>query len=226
MVTAVSAATTTSASAGATAKLAESFDTFLKLLTTQLQFQDPLDPMDSNAFTEQLVSFTGVEQSIQTNKNLESLIAMMGSSGLASATSYIGKAATMKSAVAGLKGGQAEWTYALGSTADSLSLQVFDSRGRKVTELDGPKTAGAHQLKWDGTDSFGRAMPDGQYSLRAVAKSAAGSDITTSISVTGTVDAVEAISGETMLLINGTPQRLADLLRVGAASTTPSSSLQ
>ena len=58
------------------ASLAETFDTLLTLLTTQLQYQDPLDPMDTNEFTSQLVEFTGVEQAISTNKKLDQLISL------------------------------------------------------------------------------------------------------------------------------------------------------
>ncbi|HZZ11369.1 MAG TPA: flagellar hook capping FlgD N-terminal domain-containing protein, partial [Paraburkholderia sp.] len=83
----------TAAGAGqstASQQLAGNFDTFLTLLTTQLQNQDPLSPMDSTQFTQQLVAFSGVEQQINTNNNLQSLIALNQSQQAASAVSYIG----------------------------------------------------------------------------------------------------------------------------------------
>ena len=73
------------------ASLAETFDTFLTLLTTQLQYQDPLDPMDTNEFTSQLVEFTSVEQAMATNKKLDSLIALQNSMQINDAVGYIGK---------------------------------------------------------------------------------------------------------------------------------------
>ena len=89
--------TSTTAVTGAAAaqkSLASNFDTFLTLLTTQLQHQDPLSPMDSTEFTQQLVQFSSVEQQISANKNLESLIALTKSRSSADAVSYLGKSLT------------------------------------------------------------------------------------------------------------------------------------
>src|ERR1700686_3335504 len=76
-------------------QLAGNFDTFLKLLTTQLQNQDPLSPMDSNQFTQELVQFSQVEQQINTNTSLASLIALTKTQSSANAVSYLGKTITI-----------------------------------------------------------------------------------------------------------------------------------
>src|SRR5690554_3558349 len=70
--------------------LADNFDNFLKLLTTQLQHQDPLSPLDPTQFTEQLVQFSGVEQAIKTNEALGQLIALISADRLARAADYVG----------------------------------------------------------------------------------------------------------------------------------------
>src|SRR3954470_17819141 len=88
-------ATSTSAAASAQKQLAGNFDTFLTLLTTQLKNQDPLSPMDSNQFTQQLVQFSQVEQQINANKNLESLVSMSKAQGATSAVGYLGKTLTV-----------------------------------------------------------------------------------------------------------------------------------
>src|SRR5947207_10446296 len=116
MTTAVAAPTTTtaantaaassgSATALGKARLAENFDTFLSLLTTQLKNQDPLSPLDSNQFTQQLVQMTGVEQQLLTNDLLKKLVGNTGS-GVSTAVSLIGKEVRAESADAGLKGGK------------------------------------------------------------------------------------------------------------------------
>src|SRR5215468_8490317 len=95
-------------------QLAGNFDTFLTLLTTQLKNQDPLSPMDSNQFTQQLVEFSQVEQQINSNDNLKTLIAQGTSQGSTMATSYLGKKVTITNGQAALVKGAANWDYNLG----------------------------------------------------------------------------------------------------------------
>jgi flagellar basal-body rod modification protein FlgD len=216
---------TSTSSQEAKTSLASNYDTFLKLLTTQLQYQDPLDPMDSTAFTEQLVSFSNVEQNIKTNEHLENLLAANNSSNLAAATSYIGKSVTVDSAVAGLENGSASWSYSLASAADDLSLTVLDGKGRKVAELEGSDRGGSHKVVWDGKDGSGRDMPAGAYTLRVVAKTLAGENIESAINAHGKVTAIESLGNQTVAIVNGTPQKIEDIVRVGA-TTNPTSSLQ
>src|ERR1044071_1210572 len=93
---AANAASQAASQAGSAQKtLASNFDTFLSLLTTQLKNQDPMSPMDSNQFTQQLVQFSQVEQQINSNKNLESLIALTKSQTTTAAVSYLGKTPTL-----------------------------------------------------------------------------------------------------------------------------------
>ncbi|MCC7047960.1 MAG: hypothetical protein IT562_14710, partial [Alphaproteobacteria bacterium] len=90
----IGSATDTATATGTTksmSKLAENFDQFLTLLTTQLKNQDPLSPMDSAQFTQQLVSFAGVEQQINTNKNLETLLSLQKSNQMVGALDLMGK---------------------------------------------------------------------------------------------------------------------------------------
>ena len=101
----------------ATSSLAENFDTFLTLLTVQLQNQDPLDPLDTNEFTSQLVQFTAVEQAIATNNNLESLIGLTELSHAATRISYLGKEVEAPGSTSYLTDGKAEWSYVLDDEA-------------------------------------------------------------------------------------------------------------
>ncbi len=104
-------------------QLSGNFQTFLKLLTTQLQNQDPLDPMDTSQFTQQLVEYSQVEQQIDTNGNLQSLISQGTQQSAAYATGYLGKTVTVSGGEGSLANGQAQWTYNLGADATSTTLQ-------------------------------------------------------------------------------------------------------
>lgn len=172
------------------AKLADNFDTFLVMLTTQLKHQDPLSPMDSTEFTNQLVQFANVEQQIAANSNLETLIGvnMMGQKG--TAISYIGRTieavsdylplqGTVESEGNQLKllGGKAYFSYELPKTAQSVTLEVKDADGNVVRTMSGAVGAGSHQDYWDGNNADGEAAPAGAYTIHVTAAAADGSPI-------------------------------------------------
>src|ERR1700674_4361525 len=115
--TAVSTAPTAAATASTQAHqtLSSNYDTFLKLLTAQLKNQDPLSPMDSNQFTQQLVMYSQVEQQISTNDNLSSLIALTKSAAGSNAVSYLGRTALTQGGDTSLSDGSADWRYTMPS---------------------------------------------------------------------------------------------------------------
>lgn len=198
--------TTTPAAPSAAGKaatgLANNFNTFLTLLTTQLQHQDPLDPMKSNEFTQQLVSFTGVEQQIATNKNLESLISSMSSQDMSSAVGYLGSTVTAKSDQGMLSGGAAAWTYNLNTSADQVKLTVKDSHGVTVyTEAGDPK-AGTHTFSWNGK-GFSGSQPDGIYTLSVDAATADGTSVSSTIYQKGKVTSIDTSNGQSQFSLNG-----------------------
>ncbi len=196
--------------------LANNFDTFLKLLTVQMQNQDPLSPLDTNQFTQQLVSFTGVEQSIQQNKNLETLISEMRGQSLNSSASYIGKDVTVDSDLAALGANGARWSYTLDSDAVSNKLAVTTERGDIVTTFSGNLKSGSHPFNWDGKLANGTKAPPGNYRLVPVAKASDDSDVTTRVQLNGRVDAVESGPGGNKLIVAGLPINLSQVLRVSA----------
>jgi flagellar basal-body rod modification protein FlgD len=185
------------------ARLAENFDTFLTLLTTQLKNQDPLSPMDSTQFTQQLVQMTGVEQQLLTNDLLEKLVSNTGS-GVSTAVSLIGKEVRADTDVAALKDGKAEWTYKLDRDASDVKLEILDSKGRVVrTIAPTDNKAGEHKLAWDGKGQGGAELDDGIYSLKITAKDSQDSAVTSSIYMDGKVTGVEQKDGSTFLTVNG-----------------------
>ena len=201
--TTTAAATNTAATAGSRTRLAENFDTFLTLLTTQLKNQDPMSPMDSTQFTQQLTQMTGVEQQLLTNDLLTKLVSNTGT-GVSTAVSLIGKEIRADSDVAALKGGKAEWTYNLARDASDVKLEVVDSKGRTVRTIAGTQNkAGEHKLTWDGKATGGGDLEDGTYSLKVTAKDSQGSTVTSTVFADGKVTGVEQQDGATYLTVNG-----------------------
>jgi flagellar basal-body rod modification protein FlgD len=195
--------------------LADTFDTFLKLLTTQLQNQDPLSPLDTNQFTQQLVQFSQVEQTIKGNQTLQQLLATTQNAQFSNAAGYLGRTVSATTALQNVPSGQpANWNYNLGATGVETKLEVFSERGVKIFEAAGDNRAGAHEFVWDGKDSDGRAVPAGNYRLAVSALSAAGTAISSSVGITGRVNSLEVIEGVNRLLIGTTPVELSQINRV------------
>lgn len=205
---------------GSSAKLAADFDMFLKLLTTQLQYQDPLDPMDSSEYTQQLVSYSQVEQAIKQTEKLDSVLDRLDLQGLTAATGYIGREVTVYQPTVALTEDGANWFYELGDEAAETTIKIYNSRGVLVHELDGTKTEGSHDFSWDGKDASGDKLPEGFYTMKVEAKTHDGEDVPTAVGTKGIVETVEAQDGEIILTFNGTPVRAANIAAVRAPRTT------
>lgn len=209
--------TTVSAASAATrteSQLAANFDTFLLLLTAQLKNQDPLEPMDSNEFTQQLVQFSQVEQQINSNKNLESLIALTKARSASDAVSYLGKTLTLTDGTAALMSGQANWAYGLDNDAASATLTILDVHGDVVYSAPAETSAGLHSFTWNGIGSGGATLPPGPYQLLVTARSADGGAIATRIASQGVISEVDLTGSEPILMIGplGVPISKATLL--------------
>ncbi len=211
----VSGVSNTTSQAGSAAKaLSGNFDTFLKLLTAQLQNQDPLEPMDTSEFTRQLVQYSSVEQGIYTNKNLETLIGLQKTGGLGSAVSYLGRTVTAEDDQAALANGEAAWTYTLPRAAENVTLTVKNADGKTIYTGTGPKTAGANTVVWDGRTNAGGTAPDGTYTLEVAATDSAGAELTAPITLSGRVTGAETLDGDVVLTVNGVRIKLADVSSV------------
>ncbi len=218
----VSSITGQSAAQTSTAKLAEDFDTFLTLLTTQLKNQDPLSPMDTNEFTQQIVSFTEVEQSIATNRNLENMIALQLASSQGTAVSYLGKTVTMDGDATSLKNGAAQWNYDLLSNAADTQLVVSDTTGRVVYTTTGEISAGSHSFVWDGKDNAGNDLPEDAYVLQVTAIDDDGEAMDTHTSVTGLVTGIDLVGNQPTLRLGQTAYTLSSLLAIEETAASQS----
>lgn len=220
-------ATKTAASATA---LNGTFNNFLTLLTTQLKNQDPLNPMDSAQFTNQLVAFSGVEQQINTNQKLDNLLALQLNTASTVGLGYVGMDITYTSAEANYDGAApVNINYSMPSDASTLKVNVYDASGNLVRSMDGAKATGGQQVVWDGKDDSGNAVAAGTYSINVAAADANGQPITAATAVNGTVRGIETQNGSIYLLVGSRAVPLTSVIQAvkpdasTTSTTTPTS---
>lgn len=211
---ALATASETSTAQTDAAAIAENFDSFLQLLTTQLKNQNPLEPMDTNEFTNQLVQFSSVEQTIKTNQNLEDLINVTSSNSTASIVSFIGKTVTAAGASTNLQDGAAKWNYVLDSDAENSTITVRDSSGNIVHTKQVSLEAGEGSYEWDGVDVNGNTAPDGVYTITIDAKTNEGATVAASTTFTGVVSGVDFSQTNPLLNVGGVLVDLSNIQEV------------
>ena len=201
--------------------IAGDFDTFLTLLTTQLSNQDPLSPMDSNKFTEQLVQFASVEQSVATNTKLDQILGVIDADKMGAGTGYLGK--TVEADVSTLRlgrTGQAAFAMSLDEQPATVSVAVKNAAGETVATLAPPAEAGRQTVVWDGRDDRGIRAPAGTYTVDVGAETAQGRPLPASTRLSGTVDAVENEDGTVFLDVDGHRVAMSDITAVRTPAAT------
>jgi flagellar basal-body rod modification protein FlgD len=194
-------------------QIAGNFNSFLTLLTTQLQNQNPLDPLDTNQFTQQLVEFASVEQQMNMNTQLQTLVSLQQTAQNSQALGFVGKTVTVTGTTAPLTNGQAQWTFNPTSPA-TATFTVTDSTGQTVFSKTGTVQPGTQQFNWNGLDSSGRQWADGNYTLTVTATGANGQSVAIPTTVTGTVDSVDLTQSPPLLSIGGRTYTLNQILSV------------
>jgi flagellar basal-body rod modification protein FlgD len=212
--------------ASAASQLTGNFTTFLQILTTQLQNQDPTAPMDTDQFTQELVEFSGVEQQLNTNSLLQQLVTASGASGVKSLLGYVGQYVEVPSTSNQIliQNGQSDFSYTLPSAAQNVTLTVQNASGQTVATLNGPANDGANNVAWNGQDSNGDQLADGVYTLAISATDANGNAITPSnVSLIGQVTGVQPpdSSGNDLMLGPNLTIDDANISAVFSASTIP-----
>ncbi len=207
---------------GATQKLAADFNQFLTLLTVQLQNQDPLSPMDTTEFTNQLVAFSGVEQQINTNQKLDSLVAMMLGNSFSSSLGYVGMDISYVSSELNFDGtNPVKVTYALDKPALTSTINVIDEEGNIVYTTTGEKDLGRNEFIWDGSLTNGGKAEPGTYEVKVAAFDEDDQLITSKTVVTGRVHGIETQNGQVFLLVGDRAVSLANVLNASQPTTTP-----
>ncbi|HXG21544.1 MAG TPA: flagellar hook capping FlgD N-terminal domain-containing protein [Methylomirabilota bacterium] len=195
---------------------------FLRLLTTQLQFQDPLKPIDNQEFTAQLTSFNSLDQLVAINKNMQSLQNEQLALTQLQAASLIGKEVSLQGNHIQLGAdGKASIPLQLAGDAGRVSVHVIDGEGNTIRTMEaGALKAGEQQVLWDGRDDKGKAAPQGQYTIEVDAFDAQGKKVDVLTLVKGLVSSVDLTGSEVSVSINGVRAPLRDLLSVHAPSNS------
>ena len=188
----------TSASAAAAAPnpliaLSSNFNDFLQMLMTQLKNQDPTSPTDPNAFTSELVQFSGVEQQINTNGGLTQLIQLTQAGETMQGTSMTGKQVTVQSTQIAVQNGSGALNFN-DPTAGPVAIAITDSAGKPVYGTTLTATAGNNTWSWNGQNNAGTQLPDGAYNAAVVSGNANGTTSTLPFTVTGTATGVQSLS--------------------------------
>jgi flagellar basal-body rod modification protein FlgD len=196
-----SSSSSLSSTSGAT--LAGNFQTFLTLLTTQLQNQNPLDPLDTNQFTQQLVEFASVEQQLKTNDSLSTLVSLEQTAQSTQALTFVGKTAVVNGNTAALTNSQATWELNVPSNSN-VNVSIANSSGQTVFSGTYAVNAGNNQpFTWNGQGNDGTQWPDGQYRLTATATDSSGNSVRVTTQVQGVVSSVDLTQSPPLLTING-----------------------
>jgi flagellar basal-body rod modification protein FlgD len=221
------ASTAQAANVASTQQIAGNFDTFLQLLTTQLQNQDPLDPMDTRQFTEQLVEFASVEQQINENSNLQTLISLQQTSAATQAMQFLGSSVTVNSSAATLANatGQAA-TWNLNSAAPATgNITITNSSGATVYTGTTTLSTGNQTFSWNGKGNNGITYPDGTYTMAITATGANGTAVTVSPQVQGTVTAVNVSQSPPQVTVGGQSYPISSIQAITNSSLGSLSSL-
>lgn len=191
--------------AGQSNKLSEDFDDFLVLLTTQLQNQDPLSPMESTEFTNQLVSFSQVEQQINQNQKLDQMLGLQLASTSTVALGYVGLDVGYVGDLFYSNGTDSrDINYVLQGDAVKSNVYIKDAEtGEIIRTLDGATAAGNHSVTWDGLDDNGFVVDPNNYRVSVDALDKNDEAVTASTAVSGRVTGIESVNGVVQLLLEG-----------------------
>ncbi len=195
-------------------------DDFLNLMITQLKYQDPMDPLDSAAYSSQLAQFSSLEQLTNINTSLNNSIdanyVLTQSINNTMSASWIGKDVKLTGSTL-TNSGQDEigFGYNLPSAATNISVKIYDKNGAVVKTIENAeKGVGDHKLFWDFTDNNGVKLSSGNYTFKVTATNGAGKDITADTFRIGTINSIRFTSNGTILVVDGTEYSLSDITEI------------
>src|SRR5215475_11343889 len=193
--------------------LAGNFQTFLTLLTTQLQNQNPLDPMDTNQFTQQLVEFAQVEQQLKSNDQLATLVSIEKSAQSTTALAFVGQNVAVDGQTATLQNSSATWSFQVPKPI-SANVTITNATGQTVYSGSYTMDTGSQTFNWDGRDNTGTLWPDGKYTISITGKDASGQTVSVPTEVEGLVDSVDLTQTPPTLSMGGQDYTLDKVKRV------------
>lgn len=208
----------------ALSSIAGNFNSFLTMLTTQLQNQDPSSPMSSDTFTSELATFAGVQQQVNTNTNLSTLISLNQDSQMASSTNLVGQKATFTGGQIPLQSGSGSIAFTT-TGAEPISIAITNTSGAVVRTIQATSVAGSNHWTWDGKDSSGNTLADGAYGIAVETQDAAGNASTVPFTSTGTITGVsKSTTGSVLLQMGAESVDMTNVTSIAAASSTATAS--
>lgn len=224
--TAAAASSSSAASAAAatnalaSSQIAGNFQSFLTLLTTQLQNQNPLDPLDTNQFTQQLVEFAGVQQQLNTNDSLATLVSLQQTAQSTQALGFVGQTVVVNGNTAALTDSSATWQLSVPSNS-TVNISIASSTGQTVFTGKYAVSAGNNQpFTWNGEGTDGTQYPAGQYTLTATAADSTGAVVAVTTQVEGVVSSVDIAKSPPLLTVNGQTYTVNQIASVASASSS------
>ncbi|MEA3079917.1 MAG: flagellar basal-body rod modification protein FlgD [Sphingomonadales bacterium] len=193
--------------------LAGNFQTFLTLLTTQLKNQNPLDPLDTNQFTSQLVQFAQVEQQLKQNDQLATLVSLQKTAQSTAALEFVGQTVSVDGATAPLQNGTVSWDLTVPKPA-TATVNIKSATGQTVYTTNMTMNAGHQAFTWDGKDASGVQWPNGNYTIAISAKDANGQAVAIPTAIQATVDSADLTQSPPLLSIAGQDYTLDKIKRV------------
>lgn len=216
-----SSSSSTSSSSSSSTGLASNFQTFLTLLTTQLQNQNPLDPLDTNQFTAQLVQFAQVEQQLKTNDQLTSLVNIEKSAQSTQALVFVGQTVAVDGSTAHFDK-SATWNFISPSDANA-TISITDKTGQTAYTGNFNISSGNASFVWDGKGTDGTTWPAGDYKMTVTAQDSNGKTVAISTEVQGVVDSVDLTQSPPLLSISGQNYTTDKVKRIVAPNSNASS---
>ncbi|MEN6476245.1 MAG: flagellar hook capping FlgD N-terminal domain-containing protein, partial [Syntrophaceae bacterium] len=206
-----SSTTTSSTAAGGTLGK----DSFMQLLVTQLQYQDPLNPMDNTEFTAQLAQFSQLEAMENMNVTLEAMAVIQSSLNNIQALSFIGKTVNANGNTVEYGGNAVELGYSLEDKATTVRVSIWDEDGKKVRTIEsGAASAGNNTIAWDGRDDDGNTCDSGNYTYYVNAYDVDGDAVSATTYASGTVTGVRYDNGTTYLIIGDKEVAISDVEKI------------
>lgn len=217
MVSSVTSSSSSTASAAMKESMGLDKDDFMKLFITQMQNQDPLNPMDSTEYMAQLAQLTQLEQSYNTNSNLQEILSALDASSAMSAVSFLGNQVSAVASEIAVEAGQgATIRYTLPVDAEAVTITIADAKGSTIRTLtQGQTAAGDVALAWDGTDATGAQVPSGTYSVSVTGSRSTGATFSCDTNIRGTVTAVDFSGSSPVLTVGGVQVSMGNILSVG-----------
>jgi flagellar basal-body rod modification protein FlgD len=216
--TAATASTNSSSAVVDSNTIARNFTMFLQLLTTQLKNQNPLDPLDTNQFTQQLVQFAQVEQQLKSNDQLAALVSLQKTTQATAALNFVGQTVVVDGATAQLANGQATWSFTSPRPAVA-TINIKSPTGQVAFSGNFTLQAGPQNFIWDGKGNDGVIWPDGAYTMTITSKDANGQSVAIATEIHGVVDSVDLTQNPPLLSIGGQTFTIDQIKRIVRGTT-------